>query len=148
MSDVQRDVEQNGGSCGQWRGVTLTLEGEGILLMREPETSPLNSLDPAKLSGSVNDFEVEHARGYVFSYSDGLCSVWPSADDTLTLQFASMDLAGNFSGWGETQRFKQPSFSDPACSVGTRRTGSSTPLCAVSFALFALIARRRRRQRD
>lgn len=151
--DVEPEVHEDVGTCGETRSVNVTAEGEGLVVMRLalPGTTPdLTSVPP---EGNVDFVVNDQGGGYRWGWG-GPCVAWPSDSEVIALQMASFDLAGNFSGWSEPETIRRPQFSDPFidCAVAApdARPGGgngSAGVVAASALAFAAWLRARRRRR-
>lgn len=137
-------------SCGGDESLLVTLKADAWVLKRDARNIPsVDPFDAEQLTGSIEDMR-PHAGGgdaTMFYGSDG-CSFAPWHGFPAEMQFATLDLAGNFSGWSRTQHFAPRTAADcgvagPGVEPPYRPLG---PLLSVA-ALGLLAVRRARRGR-
>jgi hypothetical protein len=145
FQDLGNGQEDTGGvePCVVEPWLALSLDAEAWIVRRSPlATGTDASLDTEGLSGSVEDFFADgRDGGFEIAYGAPCAAPWDG--QPLSMQFASFDLAGNFSGWSATERFVPPG-STPAdqwsgCSVRDGSRGASPGLEAPWLTAFALL---------
>lgn len=119
--------EDEGNSCGIYRGLAIWLEAEGIVFAVQ-EADELSDAPP---SGRALDFAQPAPRGSSFLFGTSCGPAWPGEDDTLTLRFASFDAAGNISAFSEAEPFRRPKPTEEGCSAAPsarHALGNAVPL--------------------
>jgi MYXO-CTERM domain-containing protein len=149
--DADVDPGDSGGrvvSCASEGWLGLRMSADAWIIKRDPASASYVSFDPEHLSGVLEDFAA-HIDGDAMLAYGGSCNAAPWHGFPAEMQFATLDLAGNFSGWSDTQRFAPKANAAAACSIAG--PGSEPPyrVPAVWFlAAAALLVRRRARRRD
>lgn len=129
--------DDDGDSCGTYRGAQLWLEAEGVVLALgaehdEPDTDP-----PA---GRVTGATVASADGAYFGFDVPCGDRWPGGE-SVALRFGTFDIAGNFSGLSDPKTIERPE--DTSCSVALGRPRHKGALALLSLLALTLIGRRR-----
>lgn len=149
-------------SCLSGPGLAVGLDAE-VWIAQRVRRAPCGAsarcvgtphFDPETLTGALSDFFPD-LPDFPELIRGAPCSpAWDGAPTTM--QFASLDLAGNFSGWSEPERFAASESATGngnggACSVrggGLRATPGLEPTALGACAAIALLVRRARSRRS
>lgn len=139
------------GSCGADHYVEYAVEHDGLFTIIDVHADGVVDFDAAPpeplAMGSTIDYVDDETESV--SVGNQTCRTsWPEANygESADVRFATVDLAGNFSGWSATERVELEPLDDPnagGCAV-TRGEDRGAPLW-VGLALLALLGLRRRR---
>ncbi len=130
-TDRDGDADAIGRYCGKSKSVTLEVAAEGLLVVQIDE----GSLDPLSLSGATTFVTRE---GSVQVGEGGCLRGWPGSSKTASLRYGAFDLAGNFSGWTDSDTLQ----------IGNCQCRSDAPVAPAFFTLsVASLAFCRRRRR-
>ena len=147
LISLEREADRaEGSSCGSVRSLGFRFESRDMVVVRFGEAIALDEFELDPPSGELDDFDTDrHGQGAFFLYG-GPCSRWPSETDRLEMQIAALDVAGNFSGWSETQVFERPQFDDGfGCSMfGPTRAQSRSSWFWFAITVAVVIRARRR----
>jgi hypothetical protein len=131
-------------SCGpsSTRMVKFEVDWDGLLLLADIEGANRFPTDPLDvLSTAISDRDYARAGGFHLGKGSCVFQPWPGKD-TAQVRFGVVNLAGQFSGWGEPSTATLPD--ETGCQlVGGR--GARAPWTAGAVGLLCLALRRRRR---
>jgi hypothetical protein len=131
--------DDDGDSCGTYRGAQLWLEAEGIVLALGAEHDEPDNDPPAGRVASATVASEDEARfGFATACGDG---PWPGGE-RVELRFGSFDLAGNFSGLSDPETVERPE--DTSCSVALGRPRHKGALAVLTLLALTLVGRGRR----
>ena len=135
-------------SCRDGLGLSVNVDGDGLIVWRAAlgADHKAPAFDPDRLEGSLAGADEDRGAGPELSLGAPCAAPWNGEE--LTMQFASFDLAGNFSGWSERERFVAPeSGRGDGCHVrglGSRATPGLEPAALGACLPFVLLVLRRR----
>jgi hypothetical protein len=143
--DIEPEVNDDpGNSCGQYRGVSVKLDAEGLVFVaRGDERSPPQA-DPPQ--GNALEVQESYDGTAWLAYGGGCAPAWPG-DEIAKLRFASFDVAGNFSGLSDEVSIDRPEHhTSSLCTIAAVSPARRSALGAGwLFAALVLLARRSRR---
>jgi len=147
FQDLGNGHEDTGGvaACVTEPWLVLSLDADTWIARRSPSATGEDAaqLDTERLSGSVGDFFPDgRDSGFEIAYGAPCAAPWDG--QPLSMQLASFDLAGNFSGWSATERFVVPPLEPAAvwsggCSVRDGSRGASPGLEAPWLVAFGIV---------
>ncbi|EDM77892.1 hypothetical protein PPSIR1_01657 [Plesiocystis pacifica SIR-1] len=139
------------GSCGADHYVEYAVEHDGLFTIIDVHADGVVDLDaeaPAPLADASTIDYIDYETTDVSVGNQTCRTSWPEANygESADVRFATVDLAGNFSGWSAIERVELEPLDDPnvrGCAV-TRGGDRGAPLWG-GLALLALLGLRRRR---
>jgi hypothetical protein len=131
--------EDEGNTCGTHRGARITLDAEGVVFALYDADEELQGDPPG---GIAHDLSFAKSDSADFWYDSACSLAWPGGGESLTLRFASFDLAGNLSGVSEPETIERPE-GEAACAVALGHPRSPGALACLALLGGALFVRRR-----